>query len=257
MSKKITIVIKIGGSSLESYEKIVKEISLLIKSGKQVIIVHGGGKLISSWSKKMNKEVKFINGLRYTDDEALEIATGILAGVVNKKIVASFLKNNINAIGQSGVDANLLIGKRIGKELGNVGEIFKVNKSHINFLLTNNLIPVIAPIVTDIKNKNELLNVNADNAAIAIAIAIAAEKCILLSDIDGVLDQNGVIINELTIKDANRLINEKIISEGMIPKVKNCIKAAKLGVTCHIANSNRSSILKDIFKEKAIQTIIK
>ena len=254
MPKKI--VIKIGGSASNDYNKIIKEISEIINSGIQVIIVHGGGNLISSWLNNMKKKTKFINGLRVTDDETLNIVIGALAGTTNKNIVAGFAKHQINAIGLSGVDGNLLYAKKINQQIGNVGKIEKVDKKIIDILIENNYLPVISPVALSINTKGSILNINADTAAISIAIAINANKCILLSDVDGVKDSNGVIINHLSAQKAEDMIKNNIIIEGMIPKVTNALKAAKLGVSCHIANSSQLGVLNDILKNNETGTRI-
>lgn len=244
MPKKI--VIKIGGSASNDYEKIIKEIAEIINSDIQVIIVHGGGNLISSWLNNMKKKTEFINGLRVTDNETLSIAIGALAGTTNKNIVASFAKHQINAMGLSGVDGNLLFAKKINQPIGNVGEIEKVDKKIIDILIENNYLPVISPVALSLNTKGSILNINADAAAISIAIAINADKCILLSDVDGVKDSNGVIINHLSSQKAEELMKNNIIIEGMIPKVTNALRAAKLGVSCHIANGSQLGVLNDI-----------
>ncbi|MDG1990370.1 MAG: acetylglutamate kinase [Dehalococcoidia bacterium] len=248
MSKKI--VIKIGGSTSNDYKKIIREIANITNSGNQIIIVHGGGNLISGWLNDMNKKTEFINGLRVTDNQTLSIVIGALAGTTNKNIVANFAKHQIDAIGLSGVDGNLLFAEKINEPIGNVGEIKKVNKKIIEILIKNNYLPVISPVALSVNDKGSILNVNADTAAIAIAIAINADKCILLSDVDGVKDSNGTIINNLSSQKAKELIEKKIIIEGMIPKVTSALKAAELGISCHIANGNHIGILDDILMNK-------
>tara|TARA_Y100001970_G_C14234411_1_gene860846 strand:+ start:2044 stop:2820 length:777 start_codon:yes stop_codon:yes gene_type:complete len=255
MSKSLT-VIKIGGSSSKNYKKIIEEVANIIKTGSKIILVHGGGPLISNWLKNMQIETKFVDGLRYTDEATLDIVIGALAGTTNKQLVAELNKYNLKAIGIAGVDANLLQAKKIKKNIGYVGEIKKVNSDILADLLNNKYLPVISPLAASLEKEGGILNVNADTVAIAIAIATNAENCILLSDVDGVQDENGEIINNLNPDHAKELIKKKIIVGGMIPKVENAIIAAKLGIKCHIANSEHKSIISDIFNKSATETII-
>ena len=255
MSESLTII-KIGGSSSKNYIKIIEEIAKHVKIGSKIIIVHGGGQLISNWLNRMNIETKFVEGLRYTDEITLDIVIGDLAGTTNKQLVAELNKFDLRAIGIAGVDDNLFQAQTINMDIGYVGEIKKVNTSILEDLLNSKYLPVIAPIAASLDQESAILNVNADTAAIALAIATNAKDCILLSDVDGVKNENGKIINNLTPDHAEELIMKKIIVDGMIPKVENAIIAAKSGVKCHIANSERKSIISDIFNNSAIETII-
>ncbi|MBR74073.1 MAG: acetylglutamate kinase [Dehalococcoidaceae bacterium] len=255
MAKTLSII-KIGGSSSKNYKKIIEEIANQIQRGSQIIIVHGGGQLISDWLDEMNIETKFVEGLRFTDDKTLDIVIGALAGTTNKQLVAELNKYNLHAIGIAGVDANLLQAEKIKKEIGHVGEIKNVNTALLTDLLNNKYLPVISPVAASLEDKGKILNVNADTVAIALAIATNAKDCILLSDVDGVEDENGKVIDNLTPEYAKELLMKNIIAGGMIPKVENAIIAAQSGVQCHIANSERLNIIDDIFNNNAIETII-
>ncbi|MDR0956943.1 MAG: acetylglutamate kinase [Endomicrobium sp.] len=226
---KLLTIIKLGGSlvkDLQSQNKLIKE--LVVLSQKQnIILVHGGGHEINILLKKFKIKNKFINGLRFTDKKTLSIVEMVLSGKVNKILVTELIKNGAQAVGISGKDAKSVICKQI-RRFGFVGEPIKINKKLIKILTDNNFLPVIAPMGLDVKNN--VMNINADTLAAAIAIAFKANKLIFLTDVLGVFDKNKNMIKNIKVKDMNTLIKNGVITGGMIPKLYSCINAVKKGV---------------------------
>ncbi len=258
------IVIKYGGSAMldESFMRsVIQDITLLKLVGFKPIIVHGGGKAISSHIDRLGMETEFINGLRVTDNETLEVAEMVLNSV-NKKLVQIVEELGVRAIGISGKDGKLLtVQKKLsqGEDIGYVGEVTKVNKDILLDLLEKDFLPIVCPIGLD--EEFHGYNINADDAASAIAEAVHAEKLAFLTDTEGVyLDINDTesVISEMTVSEANKLIDNGIIAGGMIPKIQNCIDAIKNGVSrVHILDGRiPHSILLEIFTNKGIGTAI-
>lgn len=258
------VVVKYGGSAMldeELKRNVIKDVVLLKLVGFKPIIVHGGGKEISRWVAKVGKEPKFINGLRVTDKETMEIAEMVLAKV-NKELVAMVESLGVNAVGISGKDGGLLKcqKKQIeGGDIGFVGEITKVEPKLLYDLLEKDFLPIIFPV--GYGEDGATYNINADDAACAIAEAVDAEKLAFLSDIEGVYkdkDDPSSLISELHVHDAHKLIEEGYVGGGMIPKLKNCIDAIENGVNrVHILDGRIShSLLLEIFTNKGIGTAI-
>ncbi|MFC1899291.1 acetylglutamate kinase [Chloroflexota bacterium] len=227
MSK--VIVIKIGGSTLGSHDTTIEDIVSLQKQGKSVVVVHGGGKIITDWLKKIGVETEFVRGQRVTDKMSLEVATAVLAGLVNKEIVVAINSMGGRAVGISGVDGALLQAKIENVELGYVGQVDKVNLLLLKTLLKADYIPVISSIGIDIDGgktkESQLLNINADTAAGEIAATINAEKLIFLTDVAGICNAQGELIPQLSLSEAEDLIVTGVVSGGMIPKIKACLRA--------------------------------
>ena len=233
------IVVKYGGSAMLDEDlkyNVIKDVALLKLIGLKPIIVHGGGKEISKWVEKIGKEPEFINGLRVTDAETMEIAEMVLSKV-NKGLVQMMQKVGLNAVGISGKDSGLLTAaKRFpgGKDIGYVGEVTNVDATILDTLIDNDFIPVIAPIASS--EEFESYNINADDAACAVAKAISAEKLVFLTDIEGVfIDPNdrNTLISEMDINEAKSFIEKGVVGGGMLPKLTNCIDAIEcFGWTC-------------------------
>lgn len=226
--KSLTVV-KFGGSltkNPKAQSKFLKELAEISRR-QNIILVHGGGPEINSLLEKFAIKSKFANGLRYTDNAALEVVEMALSGKVNRILVSGLLKNGANAVGISGKDANSVVCKQI-KSLGCVGEPVKVNKRLIEVLVKSGFLPVIASIGAD--KKSAAVNVNADTLATAIAIAFKADKLIFLTDVAGVLDKNKKTIKQIKVKDIDSLILDETITGGMIPKIKGCADSVKKGV---------------------------
>ncbi|MDI3533658.1 MAG: acetylglutamate kinase [Thermosediminibacterales bacterium] len=265
-----TVVIKYGGSAMlncELKEKVIKDLLLMRYVGINVVLVHGGGPEISSILKKVGKHSKFINGLRVTDKETMEIAEMVLAGKINKEIVALINKNGGKAVGITGKDGNLAKAKKMvltndmsePTDLGFVGEICEVNPQLLKTLFDDGCIPVIASIAMG--EDGETYNINADHMAQELAIALKAEKLVFLTDVEGILeDYNNPdsLLSVLTVKDALEKIKNGGISGGMIPKVEACIKSIKQGVRrTHIIDGRiPHSLLLEIFTDKGIGTMV-
>ena len=258
------VVVKYGGSAMldeNLQENVIKDVALLKLIGMKPIIVHGGGKDISHWINKVGKETKFVEGLRVTDMETMEIAEMVLSRV-NKHLVQMVEKLGVKAVGVSGKDgATLRVEKKIvnGKDIGFVGTIKEVNTTLIDTLLENDFIPIVSPIGLD--DQFQTYNINADDAACAVAMAIGAEKLAFLTDIDGVCtdpDDKSTLISVLTLNHAHQLIQEGFIGGGMLPKIKNCIDAVENGVNrVHILDGRRNHcLLLEFFTNKGIGTAI-
>jgi acetylglutamate kinase len=254
------IVIKYGGSaqtSKELQEKFAKDIELLSVVGIKPVIVHGGGAKITELLNKLGIESKFIDGQRVTCKESMKIVEMVLSGLINKNIVSLLNFNNIKAIGISGKDSALITAKaKDDGKLGYTGEITSINSKMILDLIDEGFVPVIAPIANAPSPNHPGFNINADLAASAIAIALKAQKILFLTDTMGVLDKNGNLINSLTKKDIDNLIQDNTISGGMIPKVKSCIEVIENGVNkAHIIDGRiEHSILLELFTSDGIGT---
>lgn len=258
------IVVKYGGSAMVDEElkrSVIQDVVLLKLVGFKPIIVHGGGKEISRWVSKVGKEPQFVNGLRVTDDETMEIAEMVL-GKVNKELVSLVESLGVKAIGLSGKDGRLLnVEKKYsgGQDIGYVGNIKNVNPTILTDLLEKDFLPIVCPIGLD----DDFLtyNINADDAACAIAKAMRAEKLAFLTDIEGVYKDPkdpDSLISKLFVKDAKELINNGNVGGGMIPKLQNCIEAIEEGVSrVHILDGRiKHCLLLEIFTDKGIGTAI-
>ena len=258
------IVIKYGGSAMvdeELKKKVIEDVTLLKLVGFKPIIVHGGGKEISKWVGKMGMEPKFINGLRVTDKDTMEVAEMVL-GKVNKSLVQIVEELGVRAIGLSGKDGDLLkVEKKYsnGEDIGFVGDVKKVNADILYDLLEKDFLPIICPIGLD--DEYNTYNINADDAACAIARAVKAEKLAFLTDIEGVYknpEDPNTLISELTVSEAKKLISDGYIRGGMLPKLNNCIEAIENGVSrVHILDGRiPHCVLLEIFTNKGIGTAI-
>jgi acetylglutamate kinase len=262
-----TFVIKYGGNAMVNTDlkkAVILDIILLKYLGLNPVIVHGGGPEISSSLKLIGKESLFHNGQRVTDGETMEIVNMVLAGKINKGIVALINQFGGKAIGLSGQDGNLLIARKKilpGEELdlGFVGKIEAINPDLIHLLLKNNYIPVIAPV--GMGNDGNIYNINADTVAGELAAALQAEKLILLTDVEGICSDptdNSSLISALKVETANNMIASGQIDGGMIPKVEACIHALQHGVKrTHIIDGRQlHSLLLEILTDKGIGTMV-
>jgi acetylglutamate kinase len=265
-----TIVIKYGGSSME--EEAVRrnfalDVVLLKYIGLNPVVVHGGGPQISEMLKRIGKKSQFIEGMRVTDGETMDIVEMVLVGKVNKEIVNLINQQGGKAVGLSGKDGQLIVAKKLkltrsqGADLppeiidiGLVGEVKSVNPGILEALMRDHFIPVIAPV--GVGEGGETFNINADLVAGKIAAALRAEKFILLTDVEGVLDEKKELIPTLVAQKAKKLMAQKVISSGMIPKVNCCLDALAAGVTkTHIINGTvEHAILLEIFTDVGIGT---
>ena len=264
-SSNKTVVIKYGGSALinpEIKNTIIKDIVLMKLVGMKPVVVHGGGPDISSFLKKLNIESKFINGLRVTNAETMEVAEMVLSGKINKQIVTDIELNGVKAVGISGKDGDTVKAKKIEKDgidYGFVGNIESVDPALVKTLIDNDIIPVIAPIGMD--EKGQSYNINADYMAVAIAGSLKAEKLVFLTDVAGVLkDVNdpSSIMSFIKASDVRKYIEDGTISGGMIPKVECCMSAVEAGVNnVHILDGRvEHCIILELFTTAGIGTMI-
>lgn len=262
-----TIVIKYGGNAMvspELFDAVMEDIILLYLVGIKVVLVHGGGPEINQMLKKIGKKSEFVNGLRYTDQETMDVVQSVLCGKVNKDLVATIMRKGGKATGLCGLDCALFEAKKLsrgdGCDYGLVGEITKVNPEIVETALNNDRIPVIATVALGTDGSN-CYNVNADTAAAKLAISIGAEKLILLTDTRGVLrdpeDENS-LIKVIRPDDINPLMDDGVISGGMIPKIECCVDAIKHGVKrTHILDGRiPHSILIEMLTNEGAGTMI-
>lgn len=267
-----TIVIKYGGSTMEEEglkRSFALDVVLLKYIGLNPVIVHGGGPQIGEMLTRLGKKSEFVEGMRVTDRETMDVVEMVLVGKVNKEIVTLINQQGGKAVGLSGKDGRLILAKKLqltrsaGKDkdpeiidIGMVGEVKAIHPGVIESLEKDNFIPVIAPI--GVGEEGETYNINADLVAGKIASALKAEKLILLTDVEGVMDEKKRLIPTLDVKQAKELISQKVISSGMIPKVNCCLDALKDGVNkTHIVNGTvEHAILLEIFTDVGIGTQI-
>ena len=258
------IVVKYGGSAMSNEElqrNVIQDVTLLKLVGFKPIIVHGGGKAISKWVGKVGKEAKFVNGLRVTDEETMEIAEMVL-GRVNKNLVTMVEELGVKAVGISGKDGGLLkVNKKYadGQDIGYVGEINKVDPKVLYDLLEKDFLPIVAPVGLD--DDFNTYNINADDAACAVARAVGADKLVFLTDIEGLykdINDKSSFIYRLSAGQAEELINSGVIGGGMLPKLNNCTAAIRNGVNrVHILDGRvPHCLLLEIFTNEGVGTAI-
>lgn len=258
------VVVKYGGSAMSNEElqrNVIKDVVLLKLVGFKPIIVHGGGKEISKWVAKVGKESTFVNGLRVTDEETMEIAEMVLSKV-NKRLVTMVQELGVKAVGISGKDGGLLqVEKKYsdGQDIGFVGNITEVNPKVLYDLLEKDFLPIVAPIGLD--EQFQTYNINADDAACAIAKAVGAEKLAFLTDIEGLyrdFNDKSSFISRLSATEAQELIDSGMIGGGMLPKLGNCTDAIRSGVNrVHILDGRiPHSLLLEVFTNKGVGTAI-
>lgn len=268
-----TLVIKLGGSPVgkeKLLDSILKDVVWLSYVGMQTVLVHGGGPEISREMRKMGLEPKFVHGLRVTDEVTMEVLHKLLVGKINKDIVLKITRHGGRAVGISGLDGNFIrarkmllktvrAGKEVEVDLGLVGEVERIDPTVINFLVNTGYIPVVAPVGVDEEGRS--LNINADIVAAELASSMQATKLILLTDVAGVLrdpKDKQSLIPRLTVEEARKLIEQKAIKGGMLPKVEACIKAVEAGVErAHIIDGNvPHALLLEILTERGVGTMI-
>ena len=261
-----TIVVKYGGNAMISDDlrkAVISDIILLKLVGINVVVVHGGGPEISAMLKKTGKESKFVNGLRYTDEETMDIVQMVLCGKVNKDLVATLNRAGGSAVGLCGLDGGMMKAKRRldgGVDYGLVGEVVSVDPKPITDVIADGFIPVISTVAQGVDAETSY-NINADTAAAKIAIAMGAEKLILLTDVRGLLrdkDDESTLISQVRVPEVPVLVKDGVISGGMIPKVDCCVEAVRSGVRrTHILDGRiPHSILIEVLSQAGIGTMI-
>jgi len=225
MQKKI-IVVKIGGSTLGNHDTTLEDLVTLQKQGKSLVVVHGGAKVTSEWLARLGIPTSFVNGLRVTDAETLKVVAAALGGLVNKELVVAIQALGGKAVSLSGCDGNLLWASIKSPELGYVGEIVAVDPTPLKLLLDAGYMPLVAPVsFGSVEGRTMLLNINGDTAAGEIAAALAAEKLIFLTDVDGIHDGSGKAIPRLNLAEAKNMLVSGAASGGMVPKIEASIRA--------------------------------
>lgn len=256
------VVVKYGGNAMvneQLKQQVMEDIVLLWLVGVKVVLIHGGGPEISETMKKLGKEAVFIDGLRVTDQETVDIVQMVLAGKVNKNLVNLLQTKGGHAVGVSGIDGGIIEAKVKDERLGFVGEITKIRTQPITDMLEKNYIPVISTVASD--REGAVYNINGDTAAAYIAGALGAERLIMMTDIAGVLrdkDDPSTLIPSLTISEARALYEEGVISGGMIPKVDCCIEALEHGVQNVAIMDGRvpHSILMELLTDEGAGTMV-
>lgn len=272
------MVVKVGGNAMANpeaaadlTENIIKDIVLLHFVGVKIVVVHGGGPEISEKMQRLGKTPKFVGGLRVTDDDTLEIATMVLVGNINTRMVSLINKFGGKGVGLNGIDARLIMARKKTKQkvivdgneedvdVGWIGETEIINPGLLNIMINNGYIPVISPIATDANGHS--LNINADTVAGDIAAALGAKKLIMMTDVSGVLrDRSDKTsrMSRINISEIDGLISDEVISGGMIPKVRGAAVAVKSGVeSVHIINgSEKHSLLMELFTDTGVGTMI-
>ncbi|MGD2151547.1 MAG: acetylglutamate kinase [Desulfobacterales bacterium] len=266
----MTVVVKYGGHAMvdeQLKEDFARDITLMKFTGLNPVIVHGGGPQINSVLDRMGMDSRFVKGMRLTDEATMDVVEMVLGGKVNKDIVAQINQQGGKAVGLSGKDGGLIRARKLHIvyqedndkppeiiDPGLVGEVTHVNPSIIDTLTQQDFIPIIAPVGAG--ESGETYNINADLVASSIAIALSAGRLILLTDVDGVLDSSGSLISSISAENIHQMVEEKIISGGMIPKIECALEALKNGVEkVHIINGNkRHALLLELFTDKGIGT---
>ncbi len=256
------VVVKYGGNAMQSEQlkqQVMEDITLLWLIGVKVVLVHGGGPEINDLMQKVGKIPEFVDGLRVTDKETVDIVQMVLAGKVNKDLVKLIQSKGGHAVGLSGIDGGILEAEVKNEKLGYVGKITKVRTKPIIDLLENHYIPVISTVAAD--HNGNSYNVNGDTAAAVIAGALGAERLIMMTDIAGILadkDDPATLIPRITVSEAKKLYDQGIISGGMIPKVDCCIEALEKGVDIVVVMDGRvpHSILMELLTEEDAGTMV-
>ena len=258
------VVVKYGGNAMLNEElkaAVMEDIILLSTIGIKVVLVHGGGPEINNMLSKIGKESKFVDGLRYTDSETMEVVQMVLTGKLNKDIVGLLLQKGGKAVGLSGVDSGLIRARKTEKDLGFVGEVTSVNPEIINSLLDKGFIPVVSTVALGEEGDSSRYNINADTAAAKSAVALKAEKFVQLTNVPGVLrniDDSSTLIKRIERTALGSLKATGIIAGGMIPKIECCLTALEGGVPrTHIIDGRvPHSLLIEMFSDRGIGTMI-
>jgi acetylglutamate kinase len=254
------IVVKIGGSTLGSRDTSLKDLVTLQRQGFNVVVVHGGGNVISEWMQRQGIPPRFVNGLRVTDAPSLEIVVAVLTGLINKDLVCLLHQMGGRAIGISGIDGGILEARIANPDLGFVGEITRVDPRPIQAIADSGFIPMIAPLAMH-RNDGSLhagkpLNINGDTVTGEVARSLKAEKIVFLTDVPGVMDGNGRVLNNLDQRRANILRQSGVIRGGMIPKLEACLIALEKVPQAEIIDGTQPGALLNCVRGKSTGTRI-
>ena len=248
-------LVKIGGSTLGSHDTTLDDLAALHQAGRSIVVVHGGGKTITDWLGRLNIESRFVGGLRVTDPAGLEVVVAVLAGLVNKTLVAALAARGVKAFGLAGADATLRA--RIAQpELGLVGEVSRVDPEAVRLLVNAGFLPVVAPIGIADDGSDQLLNINADTAAGDLAAGLDAEFVAFLTDVEGVRDESDRVIPQLSRADAESLMASGVASGGMIPKLRACLHALAPSRRVAIVDGRQPGALRQTLSGEPVGTIL-
>jgi acetylglutamate kinase len=238
------IVVKIGGSTLGAEDTSFEDLVALQQRGLRPIVVHGGGAMITDWLDRLGVESEFVDGLRSTNEEALRVVIAVLRGVINTELVAGIIAHGGTAAGFCGVDGAIVRAERYDPRLGFVGRVTQVEPALLDATVEAGVIPVIAPI--GIEPPDQPLNINADTVAGEVARAVSAERLVFLTDVDGLMDEDGRVLSAVDRPTIEALRAGGTLSGGMIPKVEACLRAAEAGAVAQIANGRLPGTLRRI-----------
>lgn len=251
-------VVKIGGSTLGAEDTTLEDVVALQQAGERPIIVHGGGAMISDWLDRLGVESEFVDGLRATNEQALDVVLGVLRGVVNVRLVARIEALGGRAVGLCGVDGSAIRAERYDDRLGFVGRVTAVDASLLLQLAASGVIPVVAPIGIEpsAQPSAQPLNINADTVAGEVARSVGAARLIFLTDVDGLMDGQGTLLPSIDPAEAARLRDEGTLAGGMIPKTDACFRASEAGVTSHISNGRLAGTVRRLAAGEPLGTRI-
>lgn len=257
-----TIVVKIGGAVFDSRDTTIEDVVSLQKRGESLVLVHGGGSLITEWLTRQGTATRFVRGERVTDEATLEVVIAVLSGLANKEIVAAINNSGGRAVGISGVDGALIQGRIDNRELGYVGTVVKVEPAPLQALLQAGYMPVVSPVSLHSFDRApgapQILNINGDPAAGEIAVAIGAERLIFITNVAGVCDQSGKLTPRLSSNEAAALIASGVASGGMIPKIEACLRAlSEASTACIIDGRQPHALLREIEGQGSGTTLYK
>ena len=254
------IVVKIGGSTLGSHDTSLRDLVTLQEEGQPVVVVHGGGNVISQWLQRQGLAPQFVNGLRITDAPSLEIVVAVLGGLINKELVSLIHEFGGRSVGMSGIDGSMIEAEIANPELGFVGEVTNVNVDLIQSSLGGGFIPMIAPLAVHVRDGSEnagsALNINGDTVAGELAHALRAEQLVFLTDVAGVMDSGGRVIRRLDRRRANILFNSGVILGGMIPKLSACLRALERAPVSNIIDGRQQNALLECVRGNSTGTTI-
>ena len=254
------IVVKIGGSTLGSHDTSLRDLVTLQEEGQPVVVVHGGGNVISQWMQRQGLAPQFVNGLRITDAPSLEIVVAVLGGLINKELVSLIHEFGGRSVGMSGIDGSMIEAEIANPELGFVGEVTNVNVDLIQSSLGSGFIPMIAPLGVHVRDGSEnagsALNIIGDTVAGELAHALRAEQLVFLTDVAGVMDSGGRVIRRLDRRRANILFNSGVIQGGMIPKLSACLRALERSPVSNIIDGRQPNALLECVRGNSTGTTI-
>jgi acetylglutamate kinase len=248
------VVLKIGGSVAGEEAAALDVLAALHDAGNPIVVIHGGGPLATEWATRLGLDTRFVRGLRVTDDAMRDVALATFAGIANKRIVAALLSRGVPAVGLSGIDGGLLRAEREDPELGLVGRVTLVDSALLEDLVATGRVPVIAPAALD-RTSGEILNVNGDSAAGAIAASLAARLLVFITDVPGVRAKDGKVLSTLDVARAKELVDDGTIEGGMLPKVEACLVAASAGCRAAIVAARGADAIEKLLSGERIGTV--